>query len=51
MQCLRADFKRIQFTPDLLPADVVGTLIYSPAKAVFTTKKGPIFANLLLADG
>jgi MoxR-like ATPase len=49
-QCLRADFKRIQFTPDLLPADVLGTLIYSPNKGEFTTKKGPIFANLLLAD-
>ena len=49
-QCLRADFKRIQFTPDLLPADVVGTLIYSPNKGEFTTKKGPIFTNLLLAD-
>ena len=49
-QCMRADFKRIQFTPDLLPADVVGTLIYSPNKGEFTTKKGPIFANLLLAD-
>ena len=49
-QCLRADFKRIQFTPDLLPADVVGTLIYSPDKGEFTTKKGPVFTNLLLAD-
>ena len=49
-QCMRAEFKRIQFTPDLLPADVVGTLIYSPNKGEFTTKKGPIFANLLLAD-
>lgn len=49
-QCLRADFKRIQFTPDLLPADVLGTLIYSPNKGVFSTKKGPIFTNLLLAD-
>ena len=48
--CMRADFKRIQFTPDLLPADVVGTLIYSPNQGEFTTKKGPIFANLLLAD-
>jgi len=48
--CMRADFKRIQFTPDLLPADVVGTLIYSPSQGEFTTKKGPIFANLLLAD-
>ena len=49
-QCLRADFKRIQFTPDLLHADVLGTLIYSPAKGEFTNKKGPIFTNLLLAD-
>ena len=49
-RCIRADFKRIQFTPDLLPADVVGTLIYSPSKGEFTTKKGPIFTNLLLAD-
>ena len=48
--CIKADFKRIQFTPDLLPADVVGTLIYSPSQGEFTTKKGPIFANLLLAD-
>ena len=43
-------FRRIQFTPDLLPADVVGTLIYSPSDGEFTTKKGPIFTNLLLAD-
>ena len=49
-RCIRAEFKRIQFTPDLLPADVVGTLIYSPSKGEFTTKKGPIFTNLLLAD-
>ena len=49
-QCLRADFKRIQFTPDLLPADVIGTLIYTPSKGEFTNKKGPIFTNLLLAD-
>ena len=49
-KCMKADFKRIQFTPDLLPADVVGTLIYSPNKGEFTTKKGPIFTNLLLAD-
>jgi MoxR-like ATPase len=41
-QCMKAEFKRIQFTPDLLPADVVGTLIYSPNKGEFTTKKGPI---------
>ena len=49
-QCMRAEFKRIQFTPDLLPADVIGTLIYSPNQGKFTTKKGPIFTNLLLAD-
>ena len=49
-RCMRADFRRIQFTPDLLPADVVGTLIYSPGEGKFTTKKGPIFTNLLLAD-
>jgi len=48
--CIQGDFKRIQFTPDLLPADVVGTLIYSPNQGEFTTKKGPIFTNLLLAD-
>ena len=45
-----ADFKRIQFTPDLLPADVIGTLIYSPKDSTFHTRKGPIFANLVLAD-
>ena len=49
-RCMQADFRRIQFTPDLLPADVVGTLIYSPGEGQFTTKKGPIFTNLLLAD-
>ncbi|MEM1223148.1 MAG: MoxR family ATPase [Verrucomicrobiota bacterium] len=45
-----ADFKRIQFTPDLLPADIIGTLIYSPKESTFHTRKGPIFANLILAD-
>ena len=45
-----ADFKRIQFTPDLLPADVVGTMIYSPADNRFLVKKGPVFANFILAD-
>ena len=45
-----ADFKRIQFTPDLLPADILGTLIYSPKENAFHTRKGPIFANLILAD-
>lgn len=45
-----ADFKRIQFTPDLLPTDIIGTLIYSPKEESFHTRKGPIFANLILAD-
>ncbi|MBI4396353.1 MAG: AAA family ATPase, partial [Elusimicrobia bacterium] len=45
-----AHFQRIQFTPDLLPADVVGTLIYSPKDGQFSVKKGPIFTHLLLAD-
>ena len=45
-----ADFSRIQFTPDLLPADIVGTLIYSQRTEEFTVKKGPIFANFVLAD-
>ena len=45
-----ARFQRIQFTPDLLPADLVGTLIYNPREGVFTTRKGPIFANVVLAD-
>ena len=45
-----ANFKRIQFTPDLLPADLIGTMIYNPKDGTFTTKKGPIFANLILAD-
>lgn len=43
-------FQRIQFTPDLLPADVIGTQIYSPKTETFSTKKGPVFANLVLAD-
>ncbi|MDR3143517.1 MAG: MoxR family ATPase [Puniceicoccales bacterium] len=47
---IQASFKRIQFTPDLLPADIVGTLIYNPREASFETKKGPIFANVVLAD-
>lgn len=45
-----ADFSRIQFTPDLLPADIIGTLMYNPKNGGFETKKGPIFANLILAD-
>jgi len=47
---LGLSFKRIQFTPDLLPADLIGTLIYNPKTHEFETKKGPIFANLILAD-
>ena len=49
-QAINTKFQRIQFTPDLLPADLVGTLIYNPKDGVFTTKKGPIFANIILAD-
>jgi MoxR-like ATPase len=47
---LRMRFQRIQFTPDLLPADIVGTVIYHQARSEFVSKKGPIFANLVLAD-
>jgi len=47
---LRLSFQRIQFTPDLLPADVIGTQIYNPRTGEFSIKKGPIFANLVLAD-
>jgi MoxR-like ATPase len=43
-------FRRIQFTPDLLPADLIGTMIYNPQKSEFSVKKGPIFANIILAD-
>ncbi len=49
-QTLRASFKRLQFTPDLLPGDLIGTLIYNPKTGDFTTRKGPIFANIILAD-
>jgi MoxR-like ATPase len=47
---INAKFSRIQFTPDLLPADVIGTMIYNPAQAEFTVRRGPIFANFVLAD-
>src|SRR6202050_5653890 len=47
---LRCKFQRIQFTPDLLPADIVGTTIYNMQSGQFTPKKGPVFANLVLAD-
>jgi len=49
-KALGLKFNRIQFTPDLMPSDVVGTLIYNPKKQDFETKFGPIFANLILAD-
>ncbi|MBI5555860.1 MAG: MoxR family ATPase [Elusimicrobia bacterium] len=49
-QSIKTKFQRIQFTPDLLPADLVGTLVYNPKDGGFTIKKGPIFANLILAD-
>ena len=49
-QAISAQFQRIQFTPDLLPADVVGTLVYNPKDGDFLTKKGPIFSNIILAD-
>ncbi|HKV71922.1 MAG TPA: MoxR family ATPase [Gemmatimonadales bacterium] len=49
-ECLRISFSRIQFTPDLLPADVIGTMIYDQKTQEFYPKKGPLFANLILAD-
>jgi MoxR-like ATPase len=49
-EAIQAHFQRIQFTPDLLPADLTGTLIYNPKEGTFTTRKGPIFANFILAD-
>jgi MoxR-like ATPase len=49
-RAIQASFRRIQFTPDLLPADLIGTMIYSPRDGRFSTKKGPIFANIVLAD-
>ena len=47
---LGLEFSRIQFTPDLLPADIIGTVIYNQARSEFVAKKGPVFANLVLAD-
>jgi MoxR-like ATPase len=49
-RAINADFKRIQFTPDLLPADLIGTQIYRQSDGEFQTRKGPIFANIILAD-
>ncbi len=48
--CISTGFQRLQFTPDLLPADLIGTLIYNPRTGEFSTKLGPIFSNLILAD-
>jgi MoxR-like ATPase len=49
-EALKTDFRRLQFTPDLLPADLIGTLIYNPKEGTFFTKKGPLFSNIILAD-
>jgi MoxR-like ATPase len=49
-KAIQAKFARIQFTPDLLPADLIGTLIYNPRDSTFSARKGPIFANIVLAD-
>ena len=49
-QAIKTDFQRLQFTPDLLPADLIGTLIYNPKEGNFITKKGPIFCHIILAD-
>ena len=49
-RAIHTHFQRIQFTPDLLPADLVGTLVYNPKESSFITKKGPVFANIILAD-
>jgi MoxR-like ATPase len=49
-RAMDCQFKRIQFTPDLLPADLIGTLVYNPKTGEFSTKKGPIFGNIILAD-
>ena len=49
-RAMDCQFKRIQFTPDLLPADLIGTLVYTPKTGDFVIKKGPIFGNIILAD-
>ena len=49
-QATSLNFKRVQFTPDLLPADIVGTEIYSPREGSFTTRRGPVFTNILLNE-
>ncbi|MCZ6745891.1 MAG: AAA family ATPase, partial [Acidobacteria bacterium] len=49
-QSIHGVFQRIQFTPDLLPADLIGTLIFNPKEGSFSPRKGPVFANIVLAD-
>ncbi len=49
-ECIRTDFHRIQFTPDLLPADIIGTMVFDQKTGEFTPKRGPLFANIILAD-
>lgn len=49
-EAVKASFARIQFTPDLLPADIIGTMIFNPKDGTFSTKRGPVFANIVLAD-
>jgi MoxR-like ATPase len=49
-RCFSGEFRRVQFTPDLLPADILGSSVYSPRDGTFTFKEGPVFANVLLAD-
>jgi len=49
-QCIHTKFQRIQFTPDLLPSDLIGNMVYNPRENTYSTRKGPIFANLILAD-
>src|SRR5262245_55937483 len=48
-KCIHSTFRRIQFTPDLLPSDLIGTLVFNPKEGTFSVKKGPIFANIILA--
>lgn len=49
-KALALDFKRIQFTPDLLPSDLIGTSVYHPKEGTFSVEKGPVFTNIVLAD-
>ena len=48
--CLKADFKRVQFTPDLMPSDVIGTNVFNLQTSTFSLKRGPVFTNILLGD-